>query len=73
MEEDKIVIDLKKFEGKTILDLKQEIQNQLSKIKITYSASNSVSPNRTFDYQPYADWNLQDNKNSETIKEIKLE
>ena len=72
MEQNKIVIDLKKFEGKSILELKQEIHSQLSKINITYSAPNPKNPNRTFDYQPYTDWNFQDKKNSEIIKEIKL-
>jgi len=71
--ENKIIIDLKQFEGKTILDLKREIQNQLGKIRVHYSVPNPKNPNRTLDYYPYSGFNFQDNKNSEIIKEIKLE
>ncbi len=73
MNNQKIHIDLKDFEGKTVLELKREIQNQLGKIRIFYSASNPINPNRTFDYYPYESFDFSNNHNSEIIKEIKIE
>jgi len=69
MKNSKIEIDLKDFEGKSILELKRAIYNELTKVRVIYSVPRPGDEKRTFEYHPFEMPNLSDSRNDYIIKE----
>lgn len=72
MKEDKIVIDLKEFENKSVLEFKQAVAEKLRSVMLYYSVPSPNQKGKTIDYQPFDSWDFSDSRNDYVIKEIKL-